>query len=214
MWSLGSWGKRSSRDGTQSAQEAISGALSTAGTNAPKTLAPPPTELLQLLDTIGLGSQAVGIALGATAGCVLVVRGFSNPARGRLMRTELENSFRGRYPELFRHLRTDPMSVPLGRGIEVEDGWFDLIDRLCRDLTEELGRNPDPDFCLEQVKQKFGVLRVYTAATANLRIAERIAAAVEESRTTCEVCGATGATLVTRKGTMQTRCPTCRPGDD
>ena len=130
------------------------------------------------------------------------------------MRTELEERLRKNYPQLFRHLRTDPMIVPLGRGIEVEDGWFDLIDLLCHSLTEELERNPDSDFCLEQVKQKFGVLRVYATASTNPRVADLIAHAAEVSRTTCEVCGATGATLVTRKGNMQTLCPTCRPRND
>lgn len=130
------------------------------------------------------------------------------------MTTELEERLRTSYPHLFRHLRTDPMSVPLGRGIEVEDGWFDVIDRLCRGLSEELESNPDPPFCLEQVKQKFGVLRVYATASANPRVGELVAAAAGESRTTCEACGATGAGLVTRRGTMRTLCPTCRPDSD
>lgn len=130
------------------------------------------------------------------------------------MRTELEERLQKSYPQLFRHLRTDPMSVPLGRGIEIGDGWYHLIDRLCRSLTEELEKKPNPDFCLEQVKQKFGVLRVYVAASTNPRVAELIAAAAEESRTTCEICGANGATLVTRKGNMQTLCPACRPRND
>lgn len=126
------------------------------------------------------------------------------------MRTELEERLRDSYPHLLRHLRTDPMTVPLGRGIEVEDGWFDLIGRLCRGLSDELERNPDPGFCLEQVKQKFGVLRVYTTPTTNPRVADLIAAAIDESRTTCEPCGASGATVITHKGRMQALCPACR----
>lgn len=124
------------------------------------------------------------------------------------MRTELEERLRTSYPHLFRHLRTDPGTVPLGRGVEVDDGWFDLVDRLCRGLAAEL--ESDPAFCLEQIKQKFGVLRVYATATANPRVNGLIAAAAEESRTTCEACGAVGAALVTRKGTMRTLCPSCR----
>lgn len=126
------------------------------------------------------------------------------------MRTELEKRLHKNYPQLFQHLRTDPMIVPLGRGIEVEDGWFELIDRLGRNLRAELERNPDPGFCLEQVKQKFGRLRVYTTATTNPRIAELIATAGEESGTTCEHCGATGATLLTGAGNIQTLCQSCR----
>lgn len=165
----------------------------------------------EVLDTNVPGLHAVGITLGATVLCVFVVQGLYPQSETARMRTEFEERLRENYPQLFRHLRTDPMIVPLGRGIEVEDGWSDLIDRLCRDLSEELERNPDPGFCLEQVKQKFGVLRVYATATTNARIAELIATVTEESRMTCETCGATRATQVTHKGKMQTLCPACRP---
>jgi hypothetical protein len=127
------------------------------------------------------------------------------------MRTELECRLRQAHPQLFRHHRVDPLAVPIGRGIETDDGWYELIDRLCTRLDEELARTPDPAFEFEQVKQKFGVLRVYTTPTANARLTELIADAVGESRTTCEPCGASGAALVTLAGVMRTLCEACRP---
>lgn len=127
------------------------------------------------------------------------------------MRTELEQRLRQAHPQLFRLLRVDPLAVPIGRGIETDDGWYELLDRLCSRLDEELARTPDPAFAFEQVKQKFGVLRVYTTPTANARLTGLITDAVGESRTTCEPCGATGATLVTHAGTMRTLCEACRP---
>jgi broad specificity phosphatase PhoE len=126
------------------------------------------------------------------------------------MRTELEQRLRQAHPQLFWHLRVDPLAVPIGRGIETGDGWYELIDRLCSRLDEELAHTPDPAFAFEQVKQKFGMLRVYTTPTANARLTELIAEAVGESRTTCEPCGASGATLVTHAGVMRTRCEVCR----
>lgn len=130
------------------------------------------------------------------------------------MRTELEHRLRQAHPQLFRHLHADPPAVPIGRGIETDDGWYELIDRLCCRLDEELARTPDPTFAFEQVKQKFGVLRVYATPTAKARLAELITEAAGESRTTCEPCGASGATLVTHVGRMRTLCEACRPMGD
>lgn len=126
------------------------------------------------------------------------------------MRSDLEDRLREKYPPLFRHLRADPRVSPLGWGIEVQDGWYDLLDRLCAAVTGELAETPDADFCFEQVKQKFGVLRVHTSPAGNPRVADLIAAASDESRTTCEHCGATAAARVTDTGYWQTLCPACR----
>jgi hypothetical protein len=129
------------------------------------------------------------------------------------MRTELEDRLREDHPGLFRHLRTDPMLHPLGRGVEAADGWFDLIDRLCGRVAEELAARPDEAFAFEQVKEKFGVLKVYTTPTTNKCILDLIAAAREESRTTCELCGAAGA-LACGNGRWRTLCPECRGHPD
>jgi hypothetical protein len=125
------------------------------------------------------------------------------------MRPDLEKRLGETHPELLRHLHSDPERFPIGRGIEADSGWFCLIDRLCHRLTGELVTNPDPGFCLVQVKQKFGVMRVYTTATANPRVTELIADSVEESKTTCEPCGASGGRVVTQKGSVRVLCPTC-----
>lgn len=126
------------------------------------------------------------------------------------MTPELENRLRERYPQLLRDLRGNPVETPLARGIVCEDGWYDLIDRLLAEITSALDQRPDPGFTLTQVKQKFGTLRVYTTATEDRRIDDLIAAARAESATTCERCGARGATLGSFKWGMQTLCPACR----
>ncbi len=84
-----------------------------------------------------------------------------------------------------------------GQHIDVEPGWYPLIIEVDRKLS-----NVDPNYKVQQIKQKFGTLRYYcwpsgdepspTALVAFETItdeAERVSAAI------CERCGAAGASL-------------------
>ena len=76
---------------------------------------------------------------------------------------------------------TEPV-VPLG--------WEAIVDALRRDLAEL-----DPELRVEQVKQKFGGLRVYVAAgdpAVAAAVRERITEAESASERTCEQCGRPG----------------------
>ena len=107
------------------------------------------------------------------------------------MSPHLDDLFCKRYPGIFaaRHLPATKTSMCWG--FACDDGWFNLIDRLCADLQSEAdgGRIPQP--VAAQVKQKFGELRFYawpkTDATQALLDTAR-----EKSAVTCEVCGAPG----------------------
>lgn len=54
--------------------------------------------------------------------------------------------FRGKAPRVFSY---------------VSPGWYDLIDKLCSDIEEVLGTDGCKKFEVEQIKEKFGVLRFY-----------------------------------------------------
>lgn len=126
------------------------------------------------------------------------------------MRQELEERLRDRYPPLFRDLRADTDVSPLSRGIEVRDGWFDLLDRLCLAINAALVMKPDPAFEFRQIKEKFGVLRVYATRTTDSWITFLLDAVRDESKTICENCGAGGAGLVTDDLPWRIRCRDCR----
>jgi len=70
-------------------------------------------------------------------------------------------------------------------------GWTALINRLHRDLVVL-----DPDYRLDQVKEKFGALRFYAAFDPVVaeRCNELVMAAAHETMRTCEVCGDPGGT--------------------
>jgi hypothetical protein len=101
------------------------------------------------------------------------------------MKTELQQKLFEKYPKIFAD-RTKPKTEScMFWGLEVGDGWYDLIDTLCQALTytystsvqvdeedgKRLGVKPYADsyyFCVEppqviatQVKEKYGTLRFY-----------------------------------------------------
>src|SRR5208283_3534018 len=91
-------------------------------------------------------------------------------------------------------------------GFRHDDGWFDIIWRLCEDLeplVAEVEKETGRKFEVLQVKEKFGGLRFYVNH-ANDAIRERIGIAAKESFRTCEVCGQPG--KLREVGLIKTLC--------
>ena len=106
-------------------------------------------------------------------------------------------TFRERYPVLFSKCR----SFTCGHG------WFDLLDTLCKQITEAVEAGAPPAYAT-QVKEKFGTLRFYFFG-GNEEIEKLVKAAVEASAATCEECGAGEAGMSALGGFYRTRCPSC-----
>jgi hypothetical protein len=99
-----------------------------------------------------------------------------------------------RYPKIFVDRHADLSVSPMGWGLSVRDGWFDLIDRLCAQLQSISDQLGAPHAVAVQVKEKFGALRFSVrvdSSTAEHRAA--IAAAERDSTTICEECARQGA---------------------
>lgn len=114
------------------------------------------------------------------------------------MRQEHDDLLVEKYPLIFakRHL---PMCVG--------DGWFQLIDTLCRALqgTVDRTRPPHPQVVATQVKEKFGGLRFYVNGVDDYQRG-MIDMAEEMSYHLCEECGASGQSFVTQSEWHTTRC--------
>jgi len=96
-----------------------------------------------------------------------------------------------KYPHLFAKRLLGKSQSCMARGIEVGDGWFGLIDKMSAELI-----NAAPEIQYEQIKEKFGTLRVYTdGITDDTKKAVRFIIAKYEdiSLTVCETCGEDGA---------------------
>lgn len=112
------------------------------------------------------------------------------------MSPEKEKALQDKYPKIFG--TSDPYEPYTIYGIECGDGWYDLLDVLCRNIQGHLdfkmkgletGEEKEAmQLIATQVKQKFGTLRFYHSGgdeyTAGLiQMAEAISGMI------CETCG-------------------------
>src|ERR1700722_8566292 len=110
-----------------------------------------------------------------------------------------------RWPPLF-NTGGDIKHTLMPRGFTHDDGWFDILWRLCVDLeflVAEFEQKTECQFEILQVKEKFGGLRIHVN-NANDPIRQRIETAIQESLHTCEVCGQPGA--LREGGWIKTLC--------
>lgn len=129
------------------------------------------------------------------------------------MDSKLEQSLVQDYPSFFRHHHGDPRITCMAFGMDCGDGWFPILQKVCQQI-KELG---EIDFYFTQIKEKWGLLRVYYSCTMkhNMfykvdKVDKIVDAAEVESSKTCEKCGST--TKVTTKSVpfwISTLCLEC-----
>jgi hypothetical protein len=110
------------------------------------------------------------------------------------MRKELEQRLVERWPKWF-NTGGDFRYTLMPRGFTHDDGWFDILWRLCEDLeplVAQFEKETGLQFEVLQVKEKFGGLRFYVNCRRNEAIRKRIETAIEASFHTCEICGQPG----------------------
>lgn len=106
-----------------------------------------------------------------------------------------------KFPKLF----TDKTRV------EFPEGWYDLVSSACTDVKKYNVR-------IDQIKQKFGQLRVYVNHEDLLKKPEDTQANIwamcqtysEKSETICEVCSNVGELCTKDSGYRRTLCVECR----
>ena len=86
---------------------------------------------------------------------------------------------------------------------ETGEGWHDMIDKMVHDL-----RLVDPTVEIKQIKEKFGLLRVYISGNEDAY--EIIDAYEKLSATICEKCGSTEDVTTDGDGWIYTMCKECR----
>ncbi len=127
------------------------------------------------------------------------------------MSPELDKQLCEKYPKIFKNRNGDPKSTAMCWGIECGDGWYDLIDNLCRNLQWNTDKNNYvtdgieryPQVVASQVKEKFGGLCFYVESATDAQYA--VIEFVESmSYRVCDVCGAKGKR--NKSGWIKTRC--------
>jgi len=89
------------------------------------------------------------------------------------MDERLEKKLVIRYPEIFRDFGGDMRWTCMAWGIDCGDGWFSLLDKMCKDVTE-LSNGKDIQVIATQVKEKFGGLRFYYIIESGYNILDRL----------------------------------------
>ena len=109
------------------------------------------------------------------------------------MNQELDDLLCQRYPDIFRNRHGDPVNTGMCWGFACGDGWFDIVDGLCADISAGVAAGQMPPVVATQVKAKAGFLRFHIVGgfdrSANPRVHELIRAAQLRSERTCEGCG-------------------------
>jgi len=101
----------------------------------------------------------------------------------------------------------DRIKSGMGCGSYVMTGWRDIILRLDEQIAEI-----DPDYKVDQIKEKFGGLRYYVTLSKGItddqqnQIWKLIEDAEALSYKTCDVCGKPGKCDVQNRMWMATRC--------
>jgi hypothetical protein len=116
------------------------------------------------------------------------------------MTEEHEQYLKTVYPKMF---------AEAGWGPYCNDGWFDLINTLCRSIQAHCDWKPDcPQVTVAQVKEKFGTLRFYYDG-GDEYVAGAVALAESLSGVICEDCGVSG-TIDTGERWVKVLCEGCR----
>ena len=123
------------------------------------------------------------------------------------MKKELEEKLYNKYPEIFTQHDWDMSRTCLCWGLPGK-GWYNIIDDLCQKITDHCKETKQelPQFV--QVKEKFGLLRIYTDGSDD-HIYDLIHEAEEASAQVCERCGSKE-NVTSEGGWILTLCKECR----
>jgi hypothetical protein len=112
----------------------------------------------------------------------------------------------GQYDNMKNMVEDVAKRVEAGRGCGsfLPDGWAAIVTALNNDI-----RMIDPQYTIDQIKEKFGGLRYYITLSDNElgpEIYKLVREAEELSMETCDVCGQPGHRKTQSRGGIATRC--------
>ena len=124
------------------------------------------------------------------------------------MREELDAMLCEKYPKMMVNRHKDMQETTMCWGFECSDGWYNILNQLMSQIQHHIDwKNRDTEVVqqvtLDQVKEKFGTLRVYYSGGDDY-IRGLVSMAQAMSGSTCEVCGNAG--KFRGKGWFYTSC--------
>lgn len=127
------------------------------------------------------------------------------------MDKNLENELVKKYPILYSDFRDRSCRWAIKYGACIGDGWFKILDELSAKLEKEVEKFENDPPKLGQIKEKFGLLRVYFQNTKHdvSKLNEMIWEVESLSTEICEFCGEAGSLKKSERGWMKTLCNKC-----
>ena len=104
------------------------------------------------------------------------------------MRPDLDDLLCQRYPRIFGDRHGDKTETSMCWGFCCGDGWFEIIDELCAEISTQVNAGKMPIVVARQVKEKIGSLRFYIRG-GNDESRRLIELAREKSVLVCDECG-------------------------
>lgn len=125
------------------------------------------------------------------------------------MNFELEKKLFEKFPDLYENWNQGDRTQDGKFGFDCEDGWFDLIMELSKEIDAYNKAHPELSATAIQVKTKYGELRFYVyGGGASVELMTKNAAA--RSRKICEHCGTRSNVRTNKRGLIVTLCRKCR----
>jgi hypothetical protein len=123
------------------------------------------------------------------------------------MKQKLDETLCKKYPKIFAQRGLPMNQTAMCWGFQCGDGWYTLIDSLCRLIQYHCDDSKCTQLEATTVKEKFGGLRFYVTGgdavtEAYIRFAEFL------SNDVCETCGTTAGVEQT-EGWIYTMCKPC-----
>jgi hypothetical protein len=129
-----------------------------------------------------------------------------------------QKEFYDKFPLLFPkhpHWNTKRETQEPECGFSCDYGWWDLLKKLCSDLTKLLEESglPEEDkiIPIDQIKEKFSGVRIYFGSfheSLNDKVYALVREAEEKSFKICETCGQPGEKR--SGGWLKVRCDSCQ----
>ena len=91
------------------------------------------------------------------------------------MTEELELKLVEKYPLILKDYRGNCQQTCMAWGMECQDGWYDLLDKLLNKL-DYISKTSGTQVVAAQIKEKYGTLRFYydTIVTTDLNLDDAI----------------------------------------
>jgi len=129
------------------------------------------------------------------------------------MTEALELKLVARFPTFFRDYKGHPSQTCMAWGMAHGDGWYQLFWELNVEIAVHLDMLKSsgqevPDFYWAQVKEKFGLARVYYNNGDDV-ISELVSKYESATATVCEDCGKPGKSTGKSRGWISTLCDGC-----